>query len=50
MTIRQDIRQVEEILAHPELQALIDFDEPVGVLFVAVRQFIPDEENPSGKG
>ena len=41
-----DIRQPEEVLAHPEIRAAIDFDRPVAVLLVAVLQFLTDQEDP----
>ncbi|GAA0368940.1 SAM-dependent methyltransferase [Microbispora corallina] len=43
-TIEGDIRRPDAILADPALQALIDFSEPVGVLFVTVLHFVSDEE------
>lgn len=44
--IEGDVRRPEEILAHPEVQARINFDEPIGILVVALFHFITDEENP----
>src|SRR4051812_15293028 len=44
--IEADLREPEAILAHPEVARLIDFDQPVGLLLVAVLHFIRDEENP----
>jgi len=41
-----DIRQPYGIFTSPELEQLIDFDQPVGILFVAVLHFIPDEDDP----
>jgi hypothetical protein len=41
-----DLREPEEILADPELPSLIDFDEPVALLLVAILHFITDEEEP----
>jgi SAM-dependent methyltransferase len=46
--IQGDIRQPRAVLDHPETRALIDFDEPVGVLAVAVLHFIGDDEDPEG--
>ncbi|MCC3772161.1 SAM-dependent methyltransferase [Streptomyces sp. UNOC14_S4] len=43
-----DVRRPEEILAHPVVRELIDFDEPVAVLLVAVLHFVKDEEDPAG--
>ena len=46
--LEHDLRQPDEILADPGLRALIDFEEPVAVLLVAVLHFIPDEDDPGG--
>jgi O-methyltransferase involved in polyketide biosynthesis len=46
--IHGDIREPEAVLNDPGTRALIDFDEPVAVLAVAVMHFIGDEENPAG--
>ena len=44
--IEADFRQPEELLGHPETGRLIDLAEPVGLLIVAVTQFIPDADDP----
>lgn len=46
--IREDMRHPEAVLNHPRLRALIDLDQPVAVLLLAILQAIPDEENPYG--
>lgn len=43
-TIDGDMRDPEGILGNRELQHLIDFDHPVGVLFVSVFHFVPGDE------
>jgi hypothetical protein len=43
--VHGDIREPHGILTSPELGQLIDFDQPVGVLFVAVLHFIPPEDD-----
>lgn len=43
-----DLRQPDEILADPELRALIDFEQPVALLLVAILHFIPDDDDPGG--
>lgn len=40
--IEQDLRDPDTILGHPDFQRLIDLNEPVAVLFVAVLHFISD--------
>ncbi|NUR87272.1 MAG: SAM-dependent methyltransferase [Nonomuraea sp.] len=47
-SIRGDVRQPEEILADPHVTGLIDFEQPVGVLMLAVLHFVMDEEDPAG--
>jgi hypothetical protein len=44
--IEADIREPEMILGHPEAQRLIDFDQPVGLLLLAMLHLVGDEENP----
>lgn len=48
VTILADIRQPEAVLGHCDLQALIDFDEPVGVVIFSVLAFIADQDDPFG--
>lgn len=45
--IDHDLRSPASILADPELRGLIDFDEPVAVLLVAVLHFIADADDPA---
>jgi hypothetical protein len=47
-SIQADIRQPEVILDHPDLRKLIDFNQPVGLLCVAVLHLISDAEDPRG--
>ena len=44
--IEADFRQPGDLLDRPEVKRLIDFAEPVGLLIVAVTQFIPDADDP----
>lgn len=44
--VQADMREPEAILGSPRLRELIDFDQPVAVLMVAVLHFVTDEENP----
>ncbi|MEV5704697.1 SAM-dependent methyltransferase [Actinoallomurus sp. NPDC052274] len=46
--VRADLRDPETVLKDPHVRRLIDFDRPVGLLFVAVLHFVPDEEDPAG--
>jgi S-adenosyl methyltransferase len=44
----EDIREPERILTHPDVQRMLDFSQPVAILFVAVLHLIPDEQDPWG--
>ena len=46
--IQEDLRNIEQILHHPEVEKLLDFSRPVAVIVVAVLHFIPDSDNPAG--
>ena len=41
-----DIREPHEIFASPQLERLIDFGQPVGLLLAAVLHFIPRQDDP----
>ncbi|MFF0461889.1 SAM-dependent methyltransferase [Streptomyces mexicanus] len=43
-----DLRDPHGILAHPEVRRVIDFDEPVALLLVAVVHFLADSDDPDG--
>ncbi|WP_055587344.1 SAM-dependent methyltransferase [Peterkaempfera griseoplana] len=45
--IQADMRRTDDILAHPEVKRLIDFDQPVAALFVSVMHCIPDSDDPA---
>jgi len=44
--IEADLRKPEYLLSHPEVRRLIDLDRPVGLLIIAVTQFISDADDP----
>jgi len=46
--VQADIRDPDGILADPDVARLIDFSQPVAVLFVAVLHGLPDEADPAG--
>jgi hypothetical protein len=46
--VTADMRKPEDVLNDPGTRELIDFDQPVALLFVAVFHFMPPEENPPG--
>jgi hypothetical protein len=43
VAIQGDARQPNDVLKHPDVQRMIDLNQPVGVLLVAVLHFVPDE-------
>jgi hypothetical protein len=43
--VQGDARDPDEILTQPQVQGLIDFRKPVGILLVALLHFIPDDED-----
>lgn len=48
VVIQADARNPAEIRNHPELLSLIDFDEPVAVIFSAILHHLNDDEDPHG--
>lgn len=42
--IQADMTEPREIMAHPDVRRLIDFDQPTAVLFLSVSHSIPDDE------
>jgi SAM-dependent methyltransferase len=48
IAVRADFRDPGEVLSDPGLARLIDFGQPVAVLFLSVLHFIGDDEDPHG--
>jgi hypothetical protein len=46
--IKADMRRPVDILDHPHLREVIDWDRPVGVLLTSVLHLITDDEMPEG--
>lgn len=44
--IQEDLRRPRAILEHPDVQAMLDFDQPVAVLLVFILHAISDEDEP----
>jgi S-adenosyl methyltransferase len=44
--IQADLRDPDSVLNNPRLRALIDFEQPVGLLMTAVLQFVSDDSDP----
>ncbi|MFY1691308.1 SAM-dependent methyltransferase [Plantactinospora sp. WMMB782] len=46
-SIQADVRRPDEILDDPEVQRLINFDEPVLLLFIGLFHLVTDAEDPA---
>jgi hypothetical protein len=46
--ILEDARNADVILSHPDTKRLIDFGEPVAVLYLSFLHLIPDADDPWG--
>lgn len=46
VVINTDFRDQEALLAHPDVRRLIDFDEPLAVLFLSVGHHLTDADDP----
>jgi hypothetical protein len=44
--VQADLRDVAGVVGHPEVERLLDFSQPVGLLFVMVLPYVPDEDDP----
>ena len=45
-TVLADLRDPRAVLDHPDVRRIIDFDEPVALLLVAVVHFLADADKP----
>jgi hypothetical protein len=45
--VEADMREPESVLDHPTTRRLLDFDQPIGLLFLLVLHWIPDDARPS---
>ncbi|HET8659960.1 MAG TPA: SAM-dependent methyltransferase [Micromonosporaceae bacterium] len=46
--VQEDLRRPEAILDHQQTRALLDLDQPVGLILVAVLPAVPDQDDPYG--
>jgi O-methyltransferase involved in polyketide biosynthesis len=44
--VQADLREPKEILSNPEVREFIDFDQPVGLLLIAILHHLNDDEVP----
>ncbi|WP_328473024.1 SAM-dependent methyltransferase [Streptomyces sp. NBC_00448] len=42
-----DLRDPQSILSHPTIGELIDFDQPVALMLLAILHFVEDDEDPA---
>ncbi len=45
-TVLADLRDPQAIIDHPEVRKVIDFDEPIALLLVAIVHFLTEAEEP----
>ena len=46
--IERNLTEPEQVLADPALRELIDFGQPVALLFLSVLDFVADDDDPAG--
>jgi len=46
--VHADLREPDRILGSEQARRLLDFDQPVGLLMLAILQSIPDADDPAG--
>jgi SAM-dependent methyltransferase len=46
--VTADLREPEKVLALPEVNRLIDFTQPVGLMLVGITHHLHDDEDPEG--
>jgi SAM-dependent methyltransferase len=46
VAIQADLAEPDSILGHRDVHRLLDFTQPIGLLLLAVLNFIPDDRNP----
>jgi SAM-dependent methyltransferase len=48
VTLRADLRDPQQVLGDPQMRRLVDFDRPVGIIFMCVLHCLWDREDPWG--
>jgi len=48
MIVNHDLRDPRSITTDPRVRAMLDFDQPVAVLLIAILHFVADSEDPAG--
>jgi hypothetical protein len=44
VAVQGDARAPQDVLGHPDVRRLLDFDQPMAVLLLALLHFVPDED------
>jgi SAM-dependent methyltransferase len=45
-TLRADLREPEQVISNPQVRDLLDFEQPVGIMFMCVLHCLWDREDP----
>ena len=48
ITVTADLRQPEQVLGDKQIRELLDFNKPIGIMFICVLHCLWDEEDPWG--
>ena len=48
VTLRADLREPQRVLGDPQMRRLVDFEQPVGIIFMCVLHCLWDREDPWG--
>jgi hypothetical protein len=46
VTLRADLREPQQVLSDPQVRGLLDFGQPVGIMFMCVLHCLWDNEDP----
>lgn len=46
LTIRADLREPQQVLSNPQVRDVLDFGQPVGIMFICVLHCLWDKEDP----
>jgi SAM-dependent methyltransferase len=48
VTLKADLRQPEQVLGDTQVRDLVDFDQPIGIMFICMLHCLWNEEDPWG--
>jgi SAM-dependent methyltransferase len=48
VTLRADLREPEQVLVHEQVRDLLDFGQPIGIMFMCVLHCLWEREDPGG--